>query len=391
MCNRAVDRPASAAASSAASSIACWSASCAVSLSRRSQRTSGWRRTMPEAVHGASSRMASKGWPSHHSAGRPASATTTLRLEAEPGQGLADAAAALGVDLQGGHLDRHVASVFEQMRRLAAGGGAGVEHPQRRTGSRRGEAVEQQGAASWAAASCTEHIAVGEARELLHRPRLRAAAAPSAPTGMAVEPDALQARAGSAATRALAAVDPQRHGRLLVVGGQHALPFARVVAPQALDPPARMVPLRDRLVLGGRHQLVALAQEAAQAGVDEAGLRPRDRVALGGLHRLVDQREGLVGRATRPSQASASAVHSRASAGGGGVRLARWRRSASARPSQRSTWKPSACTPGRSAGSMASKATRARGAGADRRQRLRRSAATGARAAARGAGGSEEV
>ena len=56
------------------------------------------------------------------------------------------------------------------------------------------------------------------------------------------------------------------------------------------------------------------------------------------------------------SQASARAVHSSASAGGGGVRLARWRRSASARPSRRSTWKPSDCTPGRIAGSIASKA-----------------------------------
>jgi hypothetical protein len=145
-------------------------------------------------------------------------------------------------------------------------------------------------------------------------------------------------------------------GACALSAAQHALPLARMVALEALDPPARMVPLRDRLAVGGGHQLVALAQEAPQAGVDEAGLRARRRVALGGLDRLVDQRERLVGRALGVP-ASASAVHSSASAGGGGVRLARWRRSASARPSQRSTWKPSACTPGRSAGSTASNAT----------------------------------
>jgi hypothetical protein len=68
-----------------------------------------------------------------------------------------------------------------------------------------------------------------------------------------------------------------------------------MVTAQALDPPARVVPLRDRLAVRGGYQLLALPQEAAQAGVDEAGLRPRAGIALGGLDRLVDQREGLVG------------------------------------------------------------------------------------------------
>ena len=54
---------------SASSSRACVAASAAMSLARRSQRTSGWRRTMPEALHGASSRIASNGRPSHQAAG----------------------------------------------------------------------------------------------------------------------------------------------------------------------------------------------------------------------------------------------------------------------------------------------------------------------------------
>ena len=49
-----------------------------MSVGRRSQRTSGCRRTMPEAVHGASSKIASYRWPSHQSAGRLASPITSL-------------------------------------------------------------------------------------------------------------------------------------------------------------------------------------------------------------------------------------------------------------------------------------------------------------------------
>ena len=59
-------------------------ASAAMSSGRRSQRTSGWRRTMPEALHGASSRMASNGRPSHQARGvarrrRPAAAACRLQ------------------------------------------------------------------------------------------------------------------------------------------------------------------------------------------------------------------------------------------------------------------------------------------------------------------------
>ena len=51
--------------------------SAAMSSGRRSQRMSGWRRTMPEALHGASSRIASNGWPS---TSRPAAAVARLRV-----------------------------------------------------------------------------------------------------------------------------------------------------------------------------------------------------------------------------------------------------------------------------------------------------------------------
>jgi hypothetical protein len=55
-----------------------------------------------------------------------------------------------------------------------------------------------------------------------------------------------------------------------------------------------MVPARDRVALDRGEQRLALAQEAAQAGVDEGLLRTRVLAAFGGFDRLVDQREGLV-------------------------------------------------------------------------------------------------
>ena len=55
-------------------------------------------------------------------------------------------------------------------------------------------------------------------------------------------------------------------------------------------PPLRVVPDRLRIFLRQRHQRIALAQEAAQATIDEAGLVPGVFAALGGFNGLVDQR-----------------------------------------------------------------------------------------------------
>ena len=52
-----------------------------------------------------------------------------------------------------------------------------------------------------------------------------------------------------------------------------------------------MVPLRDRVLVGGGDQRITLAQKTAQAGVDEPGLTAHRRVALGGLDGLTHQRE----------------------------------------------------------------------------------------------------
>src|SRR5256885_14109750 len=91
----------------------------------------------------------------------------------------------------------------------------------------------------------------------------------------------------------LLAVDAQRHRRLFIVGLQDGLPMIGMVLAQTGDPPGRVVPDGLRLVVGGGDQGIALAQEAAQAGIDEAGLGARGPL-LGSFHRLVDQGEWRV-------------------------------------------------------------------------------------------------
>ena len=69
-----------------------------------------------------------------------------------------------------------------------------------------------------------------------------------------------------------------------------------MLALQALDPPARMVPQRLGVAVGGSYQRHALAQETAQAGVDKIGVGRGRKIALEGFDRLVDQGESVIGR-----------------------------------------------------------------------------------------------
>jgi len=92
-------------------------------------------------------------------------------------------------------------------------------------------------------------------------------------------------------------VHAQIHRRRLLRRRQNRLPVPRVIALQALDPPARVVPARHRVLQGRGHQRRAFAQKAAQAGVDEGGLHTQCRLPARGFDRLVDQGERLVQRA----------------------------------------------------------------------------------------------
>ena len=86
-----------------------------------------------------------------------------------------------------------------------------------------------------------------------------------------------------------------------VVGVGDRLPALGPVGAQAVEPPARMVVARQRIGERRRDDRLALASEAAQDGVDEAGARRRPAARRG--DGLVDQRVLGVGRiARRPEQ-----------------------------------------------------------------------------------------
>ncbi|MPM99607.1 hypothetical protein SDC9_146799 [bioreactor metagenome] len=88
-------------------------------------------------------------------------------------------------------------------------------------------------------------------------------------------------------------IHAQRHGRLGIVGRQNGLPIPGMVFPEPGNPPGRVIPDGHWIAVGRAHQGIALAQKAAQAGIDETGLRAC-RAILGGFHGLVDQGEGRI-------------------------------------------------------------------------------------------------
>ena len=118
---------------------------------------------MPEAVQGASSRMASKGWPSHHLDGCTASAATHVRPQPEARQRLVDAFAPRRVDVQRGDL---CIGKLQQVRRLAAGRGAGIEDRQRRAAI---HALQQQRRGQLRRGVLHRHHAFIKARDFVHR------------------------------------------------------------------------------------------------------------------------------------------------------------------------------------------------------------------------------
>ncbi|MPN17547.1 hypothetical protein SDC9_164901 [bioreactor metagenome] len=93
--------------------------------------------------------------------------------------------------------------------------------------------------------------------------------------------------------RRLASIDPQRHRRMQIPGGQHSLPPIRQIALQARNPPCRMRVTCLWLVLTPGSQRRSFAQYVAQHAIHHA-LEPR-HVDSNGLHRLVNNGMGLLG------------------------------------------------------------------------------------------------
>ena len=89
-------------------------------------------------------------------------------------------------------------------------------------------------------------------------------------------------------------VNPQHHRCLAVVGLQDRLPVCRMVFPQPAYPPERVIPESLFILPRCFEQAFLFAQKAAQAGIDEGGLRPRGTAGFGRLDCLVDQGERLI-------------------------------------------------------------------------------------------------
>ena len=214
---------------------------------------------------------------SRRTAGRPTSAPVAraspalqLGLQLQPGQRLLHARQAHRVAVQRQHVE---VGELQQVGRLAAGRGAGVEHA--RAGRQAGPT--QQAARRAGRRRPAPRPRLRRSRAAASPARLRRARPPGrrapgrrrrSPPARARQP--LHVGGAGAAAR----VDAQAHRRVLVARRQQRLPLRRPVVADALDPPQRMVEGADRLVARRLDERVALAHEAAQHGVDEAGAPP---------------------------------------------------------------------------------------------------------------------
>jgi hypothetical protein len=236
-------------------------------VGRRSQRMSGWRRTMPEALHGASSRMASKGRPSHQRAGRRASPAFSSACSRSR-QRVLHARQALRVAVQRQQVQ---VGQLQQVRGLAAGAAQASSTRARRQAGR----PSSSGAARCAAASCTET-----------RLRQSPAAAHRAGRG---QHHGLAAQAGSSAAwrpplrgqalhvgraAAAAGVDAQRHRRVRLAAssacqcaGQSLLAAARSTTAGGSRPHRRVQRRRHQASRSRRKRRSTALTKPAAAGV----------------------------------------------------------------------------------------------------------------------------
>ena len=102
-------------------------------------------------------------------------------------------------------------------------------------------------------------------------------------------------------TRRVLRVDAQRHRRRAVAGGDDLLPAVRVGAPQARQPPARMLIARDVVIRQRGGERVTLAQVIAQHAVDQPLENAAGQLADRG-NRLVDDHRTRIGTGFQPVQ-----------------------------------------------------------------------------------------
>ncbi len=114
-----------------------------MSSARRCSLMSGWRRMMPVAEHGASSRMRSNGRPFHQASGCDASPARTSARRPRRSRFSRNARQALRIAIEREQVDL---GALENMRAFAAGRGAGVEDALAIVQDRAGRRRELRGA-----------------------------------------------------------------------------------------------------------------------------------------------------------------------------------------------------------------------------------------------------
>ncbi len=203
----------------------CSAASCATSISRRSQRTSGWRRTMPEAVQGASSKMASNGAP-------PPGLLPPVwraRRHRPPAPGRSGPGAAgcrgcarlrCGIHLQRRDLQGEPAARQHSSKCAVLPPGA-AQASSTRKGCVRSSPLQQQGRRHLRGSVLHRHPALSKARQRLHRHGLCQLPRPCGPPAIASILIAASACWYCAGVH-FCLINPQRHGRVCVVRLQDA-------------------------------------------------------------------------------------------------------------------------------------------------------------------------
>jgi len=208
---------------------------------------------MPEAVHGTSASTVG-GLQAHVLAG-----------QAQAVQILADPDQAVGIGIQGQQVD---IGQLQQMGGLAAGRGAGVQHPHAILG-------RQQFGGQLGAGVLHRPPALGKPRQPLHRARgiehdrIGRRPRTDARQGMGLQSGVGKRRQHLLARNA-APIDAQSHRARALARGEDLLPMRGMVTLQQFDPPGRKVLARDDIAGERRPQASPFAQIAAQHRVDEA-------------------------------------------------------------------------------------------------------------------------
>ena len=202
-----------------------------------------------------------------------------LSVQPEPLQVFADTACTARVAFKRNQLE---IGQLEQMTRLSAGRSAGVQHTH-------AVARAEPLGGELRAGVLHRHDAVVKAGDAVDRHRRGQAHGVVAGAG-SVDMVVLQ-DLQIGVDRRVARVDTQRQRPLRVAGCKYVLPVVGPRFAYRVDPPGRVVPARNFVVLGCGEERVPLAQEAAQHGVDET-LCKRELAARGNrVDGLIDDGE----------------------------------------------------------------------------------------------------